>query len=93
MPNGAVNGMMGVGMVGMASGGVVGGAATGPFQNQGPTANIDPYAKGGAAAGVAVETAPAAENAEGGSDIKFCPNCGEKATSGNFCTKCGAKLN
>ena len=91
--NGAMNGMMGVGMVGMASGGVVGGAATGPFQNQGPTANIDPYAKGGAAAGVAVETAPAAENAEGGSDIKFCPNCGEKATSGNFCTKCGAKLN
>ena len=90
--NGAVNGMMGVGMVGMASGGVVGGAAAGSFQNQGATANIDPYAQGGAAVGAAVETQPADGNATG-SDIKFCPNCGEKATSGNFCTKCGTKLN
>ena len=90
--NGAVNGMMGVGMVGMASGGVVGGAATGPFQNQGPTANIDPYAQNTEAAGAAAvveqpkEEAPAAD-----SDVKFCPKCGAKST-GNFCTNCGTKL-
>ena len=92
--NGAVNGMMGVGMVGMASGGVVGGAAAGPFQNQGATANIDPYAQGGAggaAVGVETEAKPAEENKEGAS-LKFCSNCGAKVTGGKFCTECGAKL-
>ena len=90
--NGAVGGMMGVGMVGMASGGVVGGAATGPFQNQGPTANVDPYGQNtGVAAGVVAESK--ADEGTINSDIKFCPNCGEKSTGGNFCTKCGTKLN
>ena len=80
---GAVNGMMGVGMVGMASGGVMGAATQGAFQNQGATANIDPYAQG-AAAGVV--TTPTQEG-----DKKFCPKCGTENT-GNFCTKCGEKL-
>ena len=83
---GAVNGMMGVGMVGMASGGVMGAATQGAFQNQGTTANIDPYAQG-AAAGVV--SAPATGEEAG--DKKFCPKCGAENT-GNFCTKCGEKL-
>ena len=33
-PNGAANGFMGIGMMNMASGGIVGSAATGPFQQQ-----------------------------------------------------------
>ena len=88
--NGAVNGMMGVGMVGMASGGVMGAATQGAFQNQGATANIDPYAGGGAG----VVTTPAAETpaTEAAGDKKFCPKCGTENT-GNFCTNCGEKLN
>ncbi len=89
--NGAVNGMMGVGMVGMASGGVVGGAAAGPFQNQGATANIDPYAKGEAAGGAAVGVEAEPEEKKE-SDLKFCSNCGAKVKGGKFCTECGAKL-
>ena len=88
---GAVNGMMGVGMVNMASGGVMGGAVGGAFQGQGPTANVDPFAKGGAqAAGVVAATeTPATAPAEG----SFCPKCGAAvAADAKFCQKCGAQL-
>ena len=82
---GAVNGMMGVGMVNMASGGVMGGAVGGAFQGQGPTANVDPFAKGGAQAAPATE-APV----EGG---KFCSKCGAQvAADAKFCSKCGNQL-
>ena len=76
--NGAANGFMGVGMMNMASGGMVGGTAQGAFQNPGVTAQ-DINANANTA------SAPA-----GG---KFCPNCGSATNGGNFCTNCGAKLN
>lgn len=31
-------------------------------------------------------------NEESTNDLKFCPNCGAKATGGNFCGNCGTKL-
>ena len=63
-PNGAAAGMMGVGMVGMASGGMMQGAMAGAFNNKGTTMQD---IQGGAAA----------QPAEGN---KFCPNCGTPVT-------------
>ena len=74
--NGAGVGLMGVGMMNMASGGAIGGVAAGAFNNGGYKAGetIDPYAKGDAAkAGVP------------------CPKCGTLVT-GKFCPECGTKL-
>ena len=78
--NGAANGFMGIGMMNMASGGMVAGTAAGAFQNPGFTAQ---QAAGQAAA-------PAAGAAAGS---KFCPNCGTASNGGAFCTNCGTKLN
>ena len=75
-PNGAMNGMMGVGMVGMASGGMMQGAVAGAFNNQGTTMQD-------------IQGNQAQPVAEG--EKKFCPKCGAENT-GNFCTKCGEKL-
>ncbi len=80
---GAANGFMGVGMMNMASGGVMGGVvnnAQANQTNQGATQNYDPYANNGNNA------VPATEGA------KFCPNCGTASTGGKFCTNCGTKL-
>ena len=78
-PNGAGVGMIGVGMMNMASGGLIGGTAQGAFQNQGVTAaNMN----GGAA--------PAQEgNGEG---PNFCPNCGKATNGAKFCPNCGKQL-
>ena len=86
---GAVNGMMGVGMVNIASGGAMGGAINN--QTPGTTMNVDPY-NTGVVAGATAQAAPQAEQAapvEG--EKKFCPQCGAE-NNGNFCTKCGTKL-
>ena len=80
---GAANGFMGVGMMNMASGGVMGGVinnAQANQTNQGSTQSYDPYANNGNNA------VPATEGA------KFCPNCGTASTGGKFCTNCGTKL-
>ncbi len=81
-PNGAATGMMGIGMMNMASGGMIGGTAQGAFQNPGFTAA---QTNGGAAQPAA---APAA-----GEGASFCPNCGTPSNGANFCSKCGNKLN
>ena len=85
---GAMNGILGVGMMNMASGGMIGGVAQSAFNNQ-PTQNAtqsyDPYAKGQATAAPAepAQPAPAASG-------KICSNCGLEV-AGNFCTNCGTK--
>ncbi len=88
--NGAANGFMGVGMMNMASGGMVMGNAQGVFNNQqasGNVQNIDPYNNGTATTGAAQNaSAPVADGA------KFCPNCGTKSEGGKFCVNCGTQL-
>ena len=75
--NGAATGMLGVGMMNMASGGMIGGVAQGAFQNQGVSAQD---LQGGAA------VSPVAGGA------KFCPNCGTASNGAKFCSNCGTKL-
>ncbi len=79
--NGAANGFVGVGMMNMASGGMIGGTTTGAFSNQGVSASqpVDPFSKSGTAAGVV------AAKAESGDK---CPKCGAIVT-GKFCQECG----
>ena len=79
-PNGAGTGMMGVGMVNMASGGVMGAAVGNAFNGQGVT--VQDLQGGNAQAG----NIPA----EGAA---FCPKCGAPVNGANFCPKCGNKLN
>ena len=76
--NGAANGMIGVGMMNMASGGMIGGVAQGAFQNQGVSAQ---NLQGGAT--------PAATPTGG---ANFCPNCGTATNGAKFCPNCGKQL-
>jgi membrane protease subunit (stomatin/prohibitin family) len=71
--NGAATGMMGVGMMNMASGGMMTGTAQGAFQNQGVTAQD---LQGGAAAVAGAKFCPDCGKPVDGA--KFCPNCGKK---------------
>ncbi len=86
---GAMNGFMGVGMMNMASGGMMGGAAQAPFNNQ-PNNNSfqqmnDPFARpGNAQTNVASASESVADNK------RYCANCGTEVTS-KFCTNCGTK--
>ena len=75
--NGAAAGMMGVGMMNMASGGMIGGATQNAFQNQGVTAqNLQGNNQ-------------APQNGGAG----FCSKCGAPIAEGAlFCSKCGNKL-
>lgn len=76
--NGAANGFMGIGMMNMASGGVVGGAATGAFNNKGYSAKDveDPY------------EGKKSKKEEKEEDGVPCPKCGAIIT-GKFCEECG----
>ena len=95
---GAMNGFLGVGMMNMASGGVMGGAATNAMNPQVASANTqvyDPYANQAAtqlnqAQAAAVNTNP--QTASNMGNTAFCPNCGTPSKGGNFCTNCGTKL-
>jgi len=80
--NGAANGFMGIGMMNMASNGIVGGAAAGPWSQPQPAAPAQPV-QPAAPATTAVVSTPSA-------DEWNCPNCNTKRT-GKFCTECGAK--
>ena len=71
--NGAATGMMGVGMMNMASGGMMTGTAAGAFQNQGVTAQD---LAGGAAAGEGAKFCPDCGTPTNGA--KFCSNCGKQ---------------
>ncbi len=96
---GAMNGFLGVGMMNMASGGMMGGVANNAVNPQvmsGNTQAYDPYSNQAAeqlnqaravAAQQGVVQQPSA--VQGAS---FCPNCGTPSSGGNFCTNCGTKL-
>ena len=98
-PNGSMMGFMGMNMAGGAAGAMMGvanqnAAGAGPYNpgNQQPemgtlfggTPTEQP-----AQEEAPVEEAPAEETPE--EEVKTCPNCGEVAT-GNFCSKCGTKI-
>ena len=77
-PNGAGTGIIGVGMMNMASGGMIGATTQGAFKNGGYTTGetVDPFGAG------VVQEAPAGAT---------CPKCG-KPVSGKFCSDCGTEV-
>ena len=75
--NGAGTGMIGVGMMNMASGGMVGGVAQGAFTGKGTTA---------------ADIAGGADDTPVEGESNFCPKCGTATNGANFCPKCGKKL-
>ena len=87
-PNGAATGMMGIGMMNMASGGMIGGTATGAFQNPGYSVN-DMNAANNSNNGNAASQNIASE---GGAGPKFCPECGTATNGSKFCPNCGKQL-
>ena len=94
---GAMNGFLGVGMMNMASGGMMGDAAANavnPQFNSGNTQPYDPYANQAAeqlnqARAVAANVQSQASNVQ---NANFCPNCGNPTSGSNFCPNCGTKL-
>lgn len=86
--NGSANGFMGIGMMNMASGGMMGGAATTPFnqnnsaskQNVENQQNLDKW------------ICPNCNKEVNGG--KFCPECGAKKQENKkaFCKECGKEL-
>lgn len=88
--SGSMNGFMGVGMMNMASGGMVGGITQAPFANNGGSAAtpVDPYAKPQPAETPKVVTPT--ENTDSKKEEIKCPNCGAIIT-GKFCQECGTK--
>ena len=100
--NGAANGFMGIGMMNMASGGVMGGATQGPWQNAGqaqPIMNNQPVAPVQEQQ-AAQENIVTSNNSNGwvcpncNTTVtgKFCAECGTKKPEGKFCSNCGVKL-
>lgn len=99
--NGAANGFMGIGMMNMASGNVMTGAATGPWQN-GNTSNQTITNEQVVDKKDTWECPNCKKEVEGNfcstcgtkkQTEKFCPNCGKKVSNdAKFCTECGTKL-
>lgn len=79
--NGAANGFMGIGVMNMASGGVVGGAA------QGPWANANAEASQQIANNSEMKTPKPVQTED---ETWICPTCNE-SRSGKFCPECGTK--
>ena len=93
--NGAANGFMGIGMMNMASNGIIGGATTGPWQNAQNNNQAAVPQTTQAQQNQAQSSGWECPNCKNHADGNFCTNCGTKKPEeqkGKFCTKCGAKL-
>lgn len=92
--NGAAQGFMGIGMMNMATGGMMGGVAQGPWQNQNnqqPTQPAQPVQE--QPEPEAKQEEQVQEQQQEASKAKFCTECGEKVDGdAKFCSKCGNKL-
>jgi len=95
--NGAANGFMGIGMMNMTSGGMMGGAVQGPWQNATP---VQPVMNNQPETSQQPVVAPVSTNANEwvcpncNTTVtgKFCGECGTKKPEGKFCSNCGNKL-
>lgn len=84
--NGSQNGFMGVGMMNMASGGMIGGVTNQGAPAANATTNVDPYQNNS----VNVNKCPKCGNPVDG---KFCANCGTPlVTETKKCKKCGTEV-
>ncbi len=83
--NGAANGFMGIGMMNMASGGMMGGAVAGPWQQQQqqPQNSNTAQTKGN------TWTCPNCNIEVAG---KFCQECGSAKPEKSFCSNCGKEI-
>ena len=89
---GAMNGFLGVGMMNMASGGMIGGVANNAMNTQASALNqqiYNPYVQNVQNQ----QSIPATGVAPVSGAAKFCSNCGNPIAGGNFCPNCGTKLN
>ena len=93
--NGAATGMIGVGMVNMASGGMMGNTTNNAFANT-ENSRMDLSST----ASTSNESAQTEEKEEVKEETgtsspkpKYCTNCGTLSNGGNFCANCGTKLN
>ncbi|MBQ3409643.1 MAG: SPFH domain-containing protein [Clostridia bacterium] len=99
---GAMNGFMGIGMMNMSTGGMMGAAAQGPWQQtqNGQSYQVPPVNNGHTDVGTAATTGtnadtwecPGCHNVVSG---KFCPECGTKrpeAPAKKFCSNCGKEI-
>ena len=95
--NGAMNGFMGIGMMNMASNGITGGTASGPWQNAQNQTVVNQQPQNTAPQVNSVTTTEETLNTssewvcECGTKNtgKFCSNCGKKHETNKICPKCG----
>ncbi len=88
--NGAANGFMGIGMMNMASNGMMGGVADGPWKNA-PAPQQMSQEDIMAQTQPVKEEVPVQETSENKEQVaKICPECGTKLEEGSkFCPECG----
>lgn len=83
--NGAANGFMGIGMMNMASGGIMGGTAAGPWQNNEGTPNTPMQSNKEQKEEIAEWECSCGAKNKG----KFCTECGKQKPATYKCNKCG----
>lgn len=81
---GSMNGFMGIGMMNMATGGMMGAASQGPWQQQNQNNSQAQQVNNNQG------NQPVAEKTNNNADEWECPNC-HSVVSGKFCPECGTK--
>ena len=88
--NGAANGFMGIGMMNMASNGMMGGAAQGPWNSNDANTSREIVQNARAKEEAGKTAATEQTNTETSDDSWICSTC-NTSRIGNFCPECGAK--